>query len=1435
MNSPVAWKDPNTRSRQRAPGPRGSLLMGNLEAYKRDPIAMLLRLQQNYGDVARNQLGPFLTHALAHPDYVQQVLQDNQRNYCRGRFYDNFKLFFGDGLLTTDGEFWLRHRRTVQPLFHKKEVFDHTDTVAAAAMELVAKWQQLPPNQAIDVVDDMMHLSLNVLGKMVFNVDISRHAKTVGPAVRFGLQAMMPQGNLNDFIPRWVPTPFNRSIAKARRGIDQIIGQIIEDHRCGKAETSDIISLLLNARHPTTGAQMTAQEVHDEVMTVFLAGHETTGSGLAWGLYALSQQPYVLHQLRDELDAKLGGRVPSLADLEQLPYLDQVVQEILRIYPPIWGFTRDLLADDEIGGFHIPAGSSVFVSPYVTHRHPEFWANPDAFDPENFGSHQPRRHKFAYFPFGGGMRKCIGFQTALLQMRVILAVVAQHFDLNALPGHPIVRGALISLRPLEGIRLFIKPRAQQRSGSQVSLAEQTTQPAQLHQPAQLPVDTDEPTDTAVVPGAQTSPAAAAQCPFHRAKAATAVASEEANTAKKSLATALAPDAPVAGKHTSLAHENRPLALTAQPFAKTEQPLALGHTAVATAPSAVTSSANPAAQVPVRRFTWFPAAVAALPSQPAPELAGKRIAIVNGRRSTAERMACCLARACAKAVIFNLAADADADPVAAAQELVEQAGPFDGIIDLGLEAGFSLAQADAWEAPMACSLALLQACYSNWLAETQTNRVFYLAVTWLDGLMGYGSGDPHTSLQPLGGLWSGLAKTLPQELPNCNIRVVDLGPEEAGNLERHLLAELYRWGLFEVGYHQGRRYTLQAEQAQLPAHLPSPLLPGDVVLMSGGARGIGLLCARALASRHRVRVVITGRLQPAAGDEPWLSLDEAAFKAYTQDQLRQCGPQRTPVSIRKEMTQLQLRRQLHASLMALAAEGLAVEYRVCDVTDGEAVRDLCDDLGARLRLVIHNAGVDQPIRLASKSFASFSTTVRTKVLGFSHLCRALAGREGLLQLCNVGSLTGRWGGMTGETDYAAANEALARLGLWAAQPDNNRVLGLNCPVKTLVWPTWEEVGMITNFAVTQRYVTPMAVADGIDHWLRELAQPSSAEVMFMGAVGRALTPVQIKGFSPILGLPNINQLISRHHHCGFPLEFQAFNRLITRYPISAREAPFLHGWQLQGQAALPLSMALEHCCGLGDWVVPEGFQDVQLAALVNIDVQLQELVLAAGSQGARDLHIELQSEAIGYWLGEAWHVDVRLRRASTTLEPRTLEPGAPAGNVREVLRLTLVYRTEPCAPRQITPWPIPPACAQSLPTSAQAQWSAQVWRCASWQQDSQGSWYGQVPAADASDLWATPYPPQLRLPVSAIENALRLLWAQQLESGVFNSLCIDQIQLHATVPTSALWLLQHQPGQFAVCNTQGQVGTLIDGARLLAEAHDQDTIEANPEARVKSRP
>ena len=434
--------------------------MGNLAAFADDPIQMLLDLQREYGDVVRQRLGPYLVHSVTHPDGVRHVLQGNYKNYARGKFYENFKLFFGEGLLTTDGEYWLRHRRMAQPIFHRDVVEGCTDTATGSINAMLDRWREPAAHgESVELVAEMMSVSLGILGRVVFNMDFSDYSKAVSPSVLVGLKTMMPQGNLNDFIPRWVPTPYNRRVTNAQHNLRDIMQKVIADHAVGGDGTIDLITLLQSAKDEESGLPLTDQEIHDEVMTVFMAGHETTGNGMAWTLYAVAMHPEVRKRLEAEVDEVLGDRTPTLADLSRLTYSRMVVDESLRLYPPIWGYTRDPVADDEIDGYSIPAGSTIFMSPYVTHRHPEFWDNPEAFDPERFAPGRAESyHHFAYFPFGGGSRKCIGFHLALLQMQLATAMVAQRFRVEPVPGHPVEYGRMVALRPAHGIQVTLHPR-----------------------------------------------------------------------------------------------------------------------------------------------------------------------------------------------------------------------------------------------------------------------------------------------------------------------------------------------------------------------------------------------------------------------------------------------------------------------------------------------------------------------------------------------------------------------------------------------------------------------------------------------------------------------------------------------------------------------------------------------------------------------------------------------------------------------------------------------------------------------------------------------------------------------------------------------------------------------------------------------------------------
>jgi cytochrome P450 len=447
-------------TRRLAPGPRGNFLMGNLSAFADDPIEMLLDLQREYGGVVRQRLGPYLVHNVTYPDGVRHVLQGNYKNYARGKFYENFKLFFGEGLLTTDGEYWLRHRRMAQPLFHRNVVEGCTDTATAAIGSMLDRWEEPSHrDEPVELVAEMMRASLGILGRVVFNMDFGNYSDVISPSVLVGLKTMMPQGNLNDFIPRWVPTPYTRRLARAQKSLRDVMQKVIAEHEVGGDGTIDLITLLQSAKDKETGRTLSDEELHDEVMTIFMAGHETTGNGMAWTLYAVSQHPEVRDRLEAEVDEVLGDRTPTLDDLPKLVYSRMIVDESLRLYPPIWGFTRDPVEDDEIDGYFIPAGSTIFLSPYATHRHPSVWDDPETFDPERFTPERAESYPpYAYFPFGGGSRKCIGFHLALLQMHLVTAMAAQRFRVHPLPGHPVTYGRMVALRPEHGIQATLQPR-----------------------------------------------------------------------------------------------------------------------------------------------------------------------------------------------------------------------------------------------------------------------------------------------------------------------------------------------------------------------------------------------------------------------------------------------------------------------------------------------------------------------------------------------------------------------------------------------------------------------------------------------------------------------------------------------------------------------------------------------------------------------------------------------------------------------------------------------------------------------------------------------------------------------------------------------------------------------------------------------------------------
>ncbi len=581
-------------------------------------------------------------------------------------------------------------------------------------------------------------------------------------------------------------------------------------------------------------------------------------------------------------------------------------------------------------------------------------------------------------------------------------------------------------------------------------------------------------------------------------------------------------------------------------------------------------------------------------------------------------------------------------------------------------------------------------------------------------------------QPLGGIWAGLAKTLPQEIPNCNVRVLDVAEEDFTNLHRILIRELYRWGLFEIGYRGGVRYTLSATREE--SRSLTPIGPDDTVLLSGGGRGIGFALACSLAREYRCRVVITGRKTEPQHDEPVVTMGADEFKVRQQAMLRAAVQAGNLPEVRGRIAREKEYRELFGNLQQAAAEGLPVEYRKCDVTSEAEVRGVVESIGNRLTVVVHNAGVDSPVRLPLKSPDTFIDTVRVKVAGFLNLLRAVEGRK-LKVFCNVGSLTGRWGGMTGETDYAAANEGLSRLGMWAGR---NRPF----PVKTLCWPTWERLGMIKNFDIASKYMSPLPVGEGLRLWRNELNAAQSAEVTFVGGVGRALNPLQIKGFPPAPGLANIQSLYTQFHHLGDVISFRPFRSIRTRNVISADTAPLLHEVQARGKQTLPVSVLLERLAGVGSWVQAEGWKELIVHEICDVVIRLHGLTAKQGV-------CEFEHHAEGSWAGQDWQVRVTI---------------ADISGGATIAEATLIYRAAPLLAESIHAGP---ADAERQVKIKDAEW---VWRGmlippARWSSPEPGTWVGTATPCQSSDLWSVPCPPLLWLPVAHLENIFRAALAE----------------------------------------------------------------------------
>lgn len=433
------------------------LPVGWVTQARREPISFLMDGFRNYGDVFRYSTGPFVFHQLAHPDHVKHVLQDHSKNYPRSKYYDLMKLAVGNGLVTSDGPYWLRNRRLAQGAFHRQRVAALATPMIDLTRSMLERWQShAKTSQPIDVATEMMRLTLSIASKTLFNCDIGGEADAMGTAVTRVFEYLNYRINHLIAFPLVVPTPRNLRFRTALRTLDRVVYSIIETHRRNGVDTGDLLSVLMSARDEETGEGLSDQQLRDEVITFIGAGHETTAQALAWTFYLLSKHPEVDRRMRSEIANALAGRIPTINDLPHLPYTRMVIEESMRLYPPVWGVTRQVAEEDEVGGYLLPRNSIVILCQFITHRHPAFWENPEGFDPERFTPERVAlRPRYAYFPFLGGPHQCIGNDFAMMEAVLVVATIAQSFRLELIPGHVAGLDTIFTLRPKGGVWMML--------------------------------------------------------------------------------------------------------------------------------------------------------------------------------------------------------------------------------------------------------------------------------------------------------------------------------------------------------------------------------------------------------------------------------------------------------------------------------------------------------------------------------------------------------------------------------------------------------------------------------------------------------------------------------------------------------------------------------------------------------------------------------------------------------------------------------------------------------------------------------------------------------------------------------------------------------------------------------------------------------------------
>jgi cytochrome P450 len=446
--------NPKLTSRSFPPGPKRVVPFSGLLAYRRGPLPYFQNLAKQYGDISYFKIGPQEAYFLNHPDLIRDLLVTNNQNFMKGLVLQRAKRMLGEGLLTSEGDFHRRQRRLAQPAFHRHRIASYAEVMTNYTIRIRERWHD---GMTLDMSEEMMRLTLAIVGKTLFDADVESESGEVGEAMNVVMELFdtltMP---FFEFLSK-LPLPQLRRFDNARAKLDRIIFRLIEDRRKSGVDRGDLLSMLLLAQDTEgDGGQMTDQQLRDELITVFLAGHETTANAMTWTWYLLSQHPEVEQRLHRELDDVLGLRTPTFADVADLRYTEMVLAESMRLYPPAWAIGRLSVVDCEIAGYEVPRKSLVLASQFVMHRDARYYKDPLKFDPERWGPEEREsRPQFAYFPFGGGPRRCIGEGFAWMEGILLIATLAQRWRMRLVPHHPVALKPLITLRPKHGMKMIV--------------------------------------------------------------------------------------------------------------------------------------------------------------------------------------------------------------------------------------------------------------------------------------------------------------------------------------------------------------------------------------------------------------------------------------------------------------------------------------------------------------------------------------------------------------------------------------------------------------------------------------------------------------------------------------------------------------------------------------------------------------------------------------------------------------------------------------------------------------------------------------------------------------------------------------------------------------------------------------------------------------------